>query len=263
MNLHTAGGRAGRLLLAGRLPRYSWHCRSILASLLWPCFNGKQKVLWQQEGTTSASTSSAMAAAPAQTLSATSAWCLCRWPVLLPRVPSGPSPPTATHAGEAAPCCAARHASSWCRCGAGCARIVMWSCLAFVPFELCCSLVDSSPIRSCPNISRRSSSSLRGCRVVGRDVHVMVLRYQHHCKGEQEEVCRVGLLAGSGVRDECTGAGRRINWCTSNGCRTGACPCPSYPLLLVSGHLGLSRRGWMLHPEHPAQGGSGSSEGRK
>lgn len=55
MNLHTAGGRAGRLLLAGSLPRYSWHCRSILASSLWPCFNRKQKVLCSQEGTAPAS----------------------------------------------------------------------------------------------------------------------------------------------------------------------------------------------------------------
>lgn len=161
MNLHTAGGRAGRLLLAGRLPRYSWCCRSLLASLLWPCFVRKQQVLWQHEGTTSTSTGSAMP-------SPTSAWCSCHCPVLLPRVPSGPSPPMATHAGKAAPCCAAGHASSW--CGAGCARIAMWSCPAFISFELCCSFVDSSPIKSCPNISRRSSSSLRGCGVVGSGV---------------------------------------------------------------------------------------------
>lgn len=46
----------------------------------------------------------------------------------------------------------------------------MWSCPAFISFELCCSLVSSSPIKSCPNISRRSSSSLRGCGVVGSGV---------------------------------------------------------------------------------------------
>lgn len=121
------------------------------------------------------------------------------------------------NASKAGCCCAAGHVSNW--CGAGCARIAMWGCPALISFELCCSLVDSSPIRSCPNISRRSSSSLRGCRVVGRDVHVMVLRYQHHCKREQEETRGVGLLAGDSVGHECTGAGRRINWCTRKGYR--------------------------------------------
>lgn len=46
---------------------------------------------------------------------------------------------------------------------------------------------------------------------------------------EQEEAHRAGQPAGSGVGSECTGAGRRINWCTSNGCRSRARPCSSSP----------------------------------
>lgn len=247
MNLHTAGGRAGRLLLAGSLPRSSWRCRPLLASSLWPCFNRKQKVLWQQEGATFAGTNAATVAAPAQTPSAVSAWCVCHCPVLLPRVPSGP-----LLRGHAAGCAVSR-----CRCGTGCAWVTVWSwsCPVFISSELCGSSGDSGAIRSCPTSPGGPAvlgELLAGCSCCGLAIPASL----------REEGRRMGLLAGSNVGDGCTGMGRRVNWCTSNGCRMGTCLCPSSLLFPVSGHLHSSQRGWMQHPEHPAQGRSDSSEER-
>lgn len=182
MNLHTAGGRAGRLLLAGRLPRYSWRCRSILASSLWPCFNRKQKVLWQQEGTTSASTNSAMPVAPARAPSATSARCLCHCPVL---GPSGPPPSMTTHTGKAAPCCPV--------CDTGVVVLRLGRSVDLPSVHLLQAVLFCRGLQSCPSISRRSSSSLRGCRLVGRDVCVVVVQYQYHLKGSKRSGSSCGV----------------------------------------------------------------------
>lgn len=70
-----------------------------------------------------------------------------------------------------------------------------------------------------------------------------------------EEAHGAGLSVGSSAGDECTEAGRGMNWCTSSGCRTGTHPCPH---LALRRHLSSSSQGWVLHPEHPAKGGSPS-----
>lgn len=62
----------------------------------------------------------------------------------------------------------------------------------------------------------------------------------------EEEACGAGLIVGSGAGDECTEAGRRMNWCTGSGCRTEARPCPpscseQTPQLLLAG-LGAASR---------------------
>lgn len=121
MNVHTAGGRAGRLLLAGRAPRYSWRRGAVLVSSLWPCLNRKQGVLGQQEGATCVQgrgQSPSGERLPHQRSTQHS-------PLCLPTVPLRPlCSPRTPGAGRASP-----GSTAWCRGTAGCA----WSCCLLAP----------------------------------------------------------------------------------------------------------------------------------